>query len=477
MASLFRLTFRRWLIVLAFFAIVGLAIIVRQRGPFRDRSLGRPQTQMTTESIERATSTQLASTTKTQSGWTRFRGPNGTGISDDSRIPIEWSDSKNLRWKASLPGPGSSSPIVSDNYVFITAYSGYGEESDTGDIQNLQRHVLAFDRKTGAKAWEKVYRSEEREDRYSGMGVPEHGYATNTGVTDGELVIFFLAKSGVVALDMEGNEKWKISVGTESGNREWGSAASLILYRDLVIVNAAEESQTLYALKKDSGEIVWKAPASSLELCYSTPAIIKVSAERDDLVVAVAGEIWGMNPNTGKLVWYAETPMTGNLSPSVIVIEDVAYAFGGYQSSGSIAVKAGGEGDVTKSHVLWTSRTSSYVATPVFCEGNFYWIDDRGMYFCLDAKSGEQKAKARGPDLGGGRPVYASPIAIGNKIYIQSRWGGLVVIEPKPNLSVISHNRFESDSSTFNATPAVDNGQLFLRSYETLYCIEDENRS
>jgi outer membrane protein assembly factor BamB len=310
------------------------------------------------------------------------------------------------------------------------------------------------------------------EDLYQGMGVPEHGYATNTGTTDGKNLYVFLGKSGVLCFDLEGNEKWRASVGTESGNRKWGSAASLILYDDLVIVNGAEESQTLYGLDKATGKVVWKSPTASLELCYSTPAICKVDDGRDDLVVAVAGEIWGLNPKTGKLLWYAETPMTGNLSPSVIVDGNMAYAFCGYQSSGSVAVRVGDEGDVTKSHVLWTSRTTSYVATPVLVDGKFFWIDDRGMYNCSNAAAGKQLQKSRGPDFGGGRPVYASPIAINSKVYIQSRWGGLVILDATPTMTVVAQNCFESDSSMFNATPAVDHGQLFLRSDSFFYCIQ-----
>lgn len=161
-----------------------------------------------------------------------------------------------------------------------------------------------------------------------------------------------------------------------------------------------------------------------------------------------------------------------NVSPAVIIDGDVAYAFGGRQTAGSAAVQVGGEGDVTQSHVRWTSQTSSYVSTPVLVAGKFYWIDDRGIYYCMDASTGKQLVRSRGPDLGGGRPVYASPIAINNKIYIQSRKAGLLVLDTKEEITVLAHNRFASDSSQFNATPAVDQGQLFLRSDEYHYCIQ-----
>ena len=197
-----------------------------------------------------------------------------------------------------------------------------------------------------------------------------------------------------------------------------------------------------------------------------------VDATRDDLVIAVPGEVWGMNPRNGKLVWYVKTSLTGNLSPSIIVDGTSVYAFGGYRSSGSLAIKAGGKGDVTASNVLWTSRNSSYVATPILLDGRFYWIDDRGMYYSASAETGELIHRARVPDINdGGSPVYASPIAIDGKIYIQTRSSGVLVLQPSDELQIVAQNKFESDNSIFNATPAVDAGQLFLRSDAYLYCV------
>lgn len=416
---------------------------------------------------------KLVSTTNMADSWSRFRGPNGSGLSVDGRIPTQWSDTHNLAWKTKLPGLGASSPILTEQFVFVTSYSGYGENLQSpGDLNDLKRQLSCIQRSDGAIVWTRTIDSQHREDPYEGMGLPEHGYATNTPVTDGQQVFAFLGKSGVTAFDLQGNQQWQVSVGTQSGNRGWGTAASLILYDNMVIVNAAEESKNLLALDKATGAVVWEAEAATLELCYSTPAIVHVDAQRDDLVVAVPGEIWGMNPRNGKLVWYVETSLTGNLSPSIVVDGTTVYAFGGYRSSGSLAVKVGGKGDVTQSNVLWTSRNSSYVATPVLLEGRLYWIDDRGMYYCASAETGELIHRDRVPNItDGGRPVYASPIAIDGKLYVQTRSSGVFVLQPANELQVIAQNKFEADSSVFNATPAVDAGQLFLRSDAYLYCV------
>ncbi len=467
------------LVLLGFILLVALIgtywwMQPRGRRPNLNDASARPQIETARlASDPSAKATDVVRSNTSGSDWNRFRGPNGTGTSADTNIPTQWSDSKNLAWKTKLPGMGGSSPVLSQKHVFVTAYSGYGEKLQTpGDPQQLKRHLICADRVNGDILWTRTLPSQHDEDAYQGMGLPEHGYATNTAVTDGATVFVFLGKSGVLAFDMTGEQLWQVSVGTASGNRGWGTAASLILYDDLVIVNASEESQSLRALEKSTGREVWNSATATLELCYSTPAIVQVDESRDDLVIAVPGEIWGMNPRTGKLTWFVQTALTENLSPSIIVDGTTVYAFGGYRSSGSLAVKVGGTGNVTDSNILWTSSSSSYVATPVLLNNRLHWIDDRGMYYCTDATTGELVHRARMTGLqGGGRPVYASPISINGKLYMQTRNSGCFVIEPGDALNVLSQNRFESDGSVFNATPAVDSGQLFLRSDQYLYCV------
>ncbi len=460
------------IIVIGYFVMRHLA---SDRRPRLDDPHARPRIDVADGNSTMTVAVKLLaqeSSTDALPSWSRFRGPNGSGVSDDTSIPDSWSESKHLAWKTKLPGPGASSPILTTTHVFVSSYSGYGEEGREGNMNQLKRHVTCIDRSKGNIAWTKTIDSEHREDPYQGMGLPEHGYATNSPTTDGKFVYAFLGKSGVFAFDMDGNEQWRVSVGTESGNRGWGTAASLILYDNLLIVNASEESQAIIALDKSTGALVWKSEASALELCYSTPVVVNVDKTRDDLVMAVPGEVWGMNPRTGKLTWFVQTSLTGNLSPSVVVDGSKLYVFGGYRSSGSLAIQAGGKGDVTDSHVLWTSSNSSYVATPVLVNRALHWIDDRGIYFGSDADSGELIHRDRVPQIDSrGRPVYASPIAVNGKLIVQTRNSGALVIDPSDGLNVLSQNEFESDDSVFNATPAVDDGQLFLRSNTYLYCV------
>lgn len=420
-------------------------------------------------------STELVSTNTADmaTDWSRFRGPNGSGISSETDIPTEWSETRNLKWSISLPGPGSSSPILTDQHVFVTCYTGIDGEGQR-DTGKLQRHLLCIQREDGNVLWTHDEPAVQPEDPYQGMGVPEHGYATNTPVTDGNRVFAFLGKSGVLAWDMQGKKLWQTSVGTESGNRAWGTASSLILYEDLVIVNASEESQSIRALNAATGEEVWKAVGSALELAYGTPILAKVDDQRTDLVIAVPGEIWGLNPRNGKLVWFAETTLTGNVSPCLNLDGDTVIAFGGYRSSGSVAVRIGGTGDVTKTHTVWTSRNSSYVPTPVLVEGKLYWIDDRGTFYVTSSKDGELVHRSRVANITSrDRPVYASAVALGKHLYFQTRFDGMLVAEPGTEWKIIAQNRFADDKSMCNATPAADRGELYLRSDSRLYCVKN----
>ena len=216
-----------------------------------------------------------------------------------------------------------------------------------------------------------------------------------------------------------------------------------------------------------------------LELTFATPRIVALESGDDELVISVPSEMWGMNAITGKLNWYVQSPLAGNVSPSVIVDGETLYSFGGYLSAGSFSVKAGGkvvdgQKDVTDSSLLWTSRTTSYVATPLLHEGNFYWIDDKGIANSSSAKDGKSVYRKRVKGMKGGRPVYASPVLVGENIYVVSRRSGTFVFPPGDQFEPIAQNVFESDDTDFNASPAVSQGKLYLRSDQAIYCIGSE---
>ncbi len=419
--------------------------------------------------------------------WTRFRGPNGGGVSQEKNIPAEWSDDKNLAWKVELPGAGASSPIIVGDLVIVTCYSGYGVEGERqGSLRDLKRHVVAYDVATGDKKWTATVDGTPDEDPYSRM-LGEHGYASNTPVSDGKKLFVFFGKAGVLAYDLAGNQLWQTNVGHESGPQQWGSGASPILYDNLVVVNASEESSALVALDQESGKVVWKAEGGGIGSTWGTP-ILAGSGDHVDIVLGVPNEFWGINPKTGKLRWYAEALQDNTYCSSVVTDGDVIYGIEG-RSGQAIAIRAGGQKDVTNTHVVWKARGQNRICTPVLYEGRLYAVS-RGVAQCLDAKTGQQvyqKRLSAGQDVaeeaGGGRPGrgrggaggggqdYSSPIVVNGKVYFVQRSGLTHVWEAGPEFKLVAQNRFESDESRFNGTPAVSDGKLWLRSDRFLYCV------
>jgi len=387
--------------------------------------------------------------------WPRFRGPDSSGISSDTKIPTEWDDEKNLKWKLRLPGKGFSSPIVVGKLVFVSCYSGTGS--------GMKRHLVCVDRQTGKIAWSKIVRAKTAARRGPSFGT-SHGHASHTPVSDGERVYVLFGGSGVFAFDMKGKQLWQKDVGNENASM-FGSAASPILYKGRLIVTAAAESKTIRAFNKETGKEMWKTQAPSLSRCYCTPMIAKNAAGGEELLISSPQEVWGMNPDTGKLKWYAETKVDMNACPSPLAKDGIVYVIGG-RSGGRTAVRMGGKGDVTKTNVLWSMRGGSYVPSPILYKGHLYWVNDRGSAFCVDAKTGKELASKR---LDG--KFYASAVLINGKLYVVSRFTGIFVLEATETLKQVAHNRL-SDKSDFSGSPAVSDGQLIFRSDTTLYCIE-----
>lgn len=398
----------------------------------------------------------LCSSLATADDWSGFRGPNNSGVSNSENVPVEWGDEKNLAWKLKLPGKGYSSPIVVGDSVFVTCYS-----SDDG-LSKIKRFLVRIDRKSGKPTWSKEVAATESESGYSRMA-GDPGYASHTPVGDGEHVYAMFGNSGVHAFDMDGEIKWTKKVGKE-GRARFGSHSSPVLYKDMLIVLAGSESETIYAFDKKSGKELWKVPAQPFSQSYSTP-IIASSDKGDELLVGVAGEMWSLNPNNkGKLNWYTSTNTPLSMVPVILAKDGIAYCVGG-RGGGRTAIRLGGKGDVGESHRLWQTSGSAYVPSPVIVGDHLYFVDDNGRVTCASVKDGKRVGQQRV----GGR-YYASITAVGDKLYAVSRFSGTHVLEANPELKKLAHNKL-SDSSDHSASPAVSNGQLFIRSDEAIYCI------
>ncbi len=393
--------------------------------------------------------------------WMQFRGPGGLGVSDDKDVPVKWSSTENIAWQVDLPGPGASSPIVVGDRVYLTCYSGYGLEPAKGDQPGLRRHLLCFDRNTGQERWSKTFEPKLPEHKYEGEG-SYHGYAASTPVSDGQQLYVFFGKSGVFCFDLDGQQQWQSSVG--EGINGWGSGTSPVLYGNLLLVNASVESGSLVALDKLTGQEVWRA--GGVSGAWNTPLLVDTKA-RTEVIVSTEGRLLSFNPTDGKQWWNADG-IHRYVCPSVVSNGDVVFAIGGGHTS--LAVRLGGSGDVTQSHGSWRNSKGSNVGSPVYHDGHLYWASDGGgLICCQNAKTGEFIYQERlDPSPG---TIWSSPVLAAGKLYIVSQHNGTHVVAAKPQFELLAHNKFANDDSRTNASPAVQNGQLLLRTDRRLYCI------
>jgi outer membrane protein assembly factor BamB len=316
------------------------------------------------------------------------------------------------------------------------------------------------DRKEGKVLWDKEVKARLPEQRYAGYML-NHGYASSTPATDGEGVYVFHGKTGVFAYDFEGKELWHADVGDKLYT--WGTGTSPLLYKDFVIVNAGVESGALIALNRKTGKEEWKK--AGLSGCWGSPALVDVPGGKPELVLSYPRKVRGFDPDTGKELWSCDGIQDGYLCTTVVSRDGIVYVIGGNRTKNALAVKAGGTGDVTKTNLLWTKQVGSNVPSPAVYEDYLYWVNDTGTAYCLKAKDGEQVYQER---LRGGD--YASVTIADGKVYVVSKKDGTYVLAAGPKFEQIAHNSL-SDESTFNGSPAVSQGQLFLRSDKYLYCI------
>jgi outer membrane protein assembly factor BamB len=419
--------------------------------------------------------------------WRQFRGPGGLGASAEKGLPVKWSSTENIVWRTKLPGPGASSPVTVGNLVFVTCYSGYGlDPKEPGKQEDLRRHLLCVDRLTGNILWTKDFEPSLPEHKYSGEG-SYHGYAGSTPATDGERLYVFFGKSGVFCFDLGGKALWQATVG--KGTNGWGSGASPLLYKDLVIVNASVESGAMVAFDKMSGREVWKAAGEKVKKqdkkkddkkdkkheedyrirgAWNTPMVVSVPSKAPELIISVENRVLAFNPDDGSPLWNADG-VHRYCCPSVVQHDGVVYVIGGGHTS--LAVKAGGRGDVTNSHVVWRLGKGSNVASPVYHEGHLYWAGDNGMVFCQDAATGKIVYDVRlDPPPPEGK-VWASPVLADGKLYYVSRLGGAYVVAATPKYELLAHNVLADDKSRASGSVAVSEGQLLYRTDQYLYCI------
>jgi hypothetical protein len=397
------------------------------------------------------------------SDWRAFRGNDGSATSKAKGLPLTWSAAHNILWKTELPGAGTSTPIIVGSRVFVTCYSGYNVPGEERGVQeDLKLHLVCLGRADGRILWQRDIAPKLPEQETIRDG---HGYASSTPVADDARVFAFFGKTGVVAFSLKGQELWRADVGSNLSS--WGSGASLLLFGDLVIVNASVESEKLYALDARTGRQVWAA--SGIREAWNTP-ILATSGNHTELVVAIGGKILGIDPKTGNELWSCATDIPSYMVPSLVASEGIVYAIGG-RPGGGLAVRLGGRGDVTRTHRLWTSKKGGNVSSPIYHDGHIYWMHDNlGIAYCADAKTGELVFEER---IGRAGQVYGSPVLAEGRIYYPSRGGTVFVVAARPQFELLASNAW-GERGTFNASPAIAGKELFFRSDRWICCVGEK---
>lgn len=393
--------------------------------------------------------------------WPRFRGPHGAGVAADSKAPLKWSESEGIAWKAALPGSGTSSPILVGDAIYLTCYSGFNEpRRDPGDQGDLARYVVSLNRHTGKLNWSTEVPSKLPEQEVIREG---HGYASSTPACDGRRVYAFFGKSGVFALDLQGKILWHADVGDELNG--WGSANSVVLHEDLVIINASVESGSLVALDAASGAEVWRIEEARES--WNAPIVIPAPGGKAELVFAAFGKILSLDPRSGREFWSCETDIPWYMVPGLVHDRGVVYCIGG-RSGGALAVRTGGTGNVTKTHRLWTGKRGSNVSSPIILGQYLFWANDaQSIAYCAEAKTGKILYEERLPR---GDAIYASPVMADGKIYYLARDGRVFVVAARPAFELLAVNP-PLERGTFNATPAIADDRLYMRVDRSLYCL------
>ena len=416
--------------------------------------------------------------------WPSWRGPNGTGISAETGLPLQWSDQSGVVWRAALPGAGVSTPVVFGPHVYVTSQIGVGNRragnhpslvqggdgASSGERNlgggtasgTIRFALTAFRWADGGRAWQHELPAEgPLTDVHD-----KHNLSTPSPVTDGQTVIGWYGTGQVVALDAAtGKVLWSKHLGKEYGAFEinWGHASSPVLHGDLAIFPCFHESGAyLLALDKRTGAVRWKHDRQPGAHSYSTPVVISHEGKAT-LVLNTSRAVEGFDPATGAPLWQVVEENRFPI-PMPVHHQGVLYMSRGYRSSPYLAIKLGGSGDVSKSHVVWKTPTGApYVSSLLYYDGLLYMASELGIVSALDPATGQAVWRER---LGG--VFTASPVAGDGKVYLVSETGETIVLRAGRKPDVLARNTVKAH---LVASPAISRGRLFLRGDDELIAV------
>ena len=408
--------------------------------------------------------------TDQKSYWPHWRGPNGNGLVDQGDPPVEWDETRNIRWKVKIPGMGHATPLVWGDRIFVqTAVQTEKvvEDADT-DTRPLQYSVLALDRSSGEVLWERTVREARP---HEGMH-PTASFASPSGATDGERLYAYFGSQGLYCLDLDGNLKWEKDLGEMRIRNSFGEGSSPTIYGNTLLINWDHEGDSfIVALDKLTGEELWRNERDEVT-SWSTPLVVEYKGKHQ-VIVSASGRTRSYDLASGKLIWECAGLGT-NVIPMPVHANGVVYVTSGHRDPAMQAIlldKA--SGDITGSDaVLWSiDQDTPYVSSPLLYGNRLYFLKNRNAILsCYDAETGEA---FYGPQrLEGMKQVYASLVGVKDRVYISGLEGITLVIRNGSEYEVLASNKIDEPIA---ASPVVVGDELYLRGNGHLYCIaEDE---
>ncbi|MGD0093595.1 MAG: PQQ-binding-like beta-propeller repeat protein [Planctomycetota bacterium] len=384
--------------------------------------------------------------------WPGWRGPRGDGTSLETNVPTTWSAVDNIVWKTPIPGAGHSSPIVWEDRVFLT----------TAIPAAKDRVLLCLDRKTGRTLWQKTVINAPLESKQ-----PENSYASSTPATDGEKVyVTFLEKNTVVvaAYDLAGEQKWISRPGRYDSPH--GFCHSPVLWDDKVLLACCGNSLGFVAaLSRADGKTVWCVESKKPVMSFCVP-FVKEMAGRTQMIVPGNSVVTSYDPQDGKELWSADGPSKEYVpSPIYLAKADAVLVASSWPARILMAVKPDGQGNVTASKVVWKTKDGApYVPSPV-AAGDYVFTAswEPKSLVCYDAATGNTLWKQEGVGT-----HHASPVTANGLVYFINDDGVTTVLKPGPKFELAAKNPI--GEKTY-APPAISQGQIFLRTFSTLFCI------
>ncbi|MEC7556970.1 MAG: PQQ-binding-like beta-propeller repeat protein [Planctomycetota bacterium] len=410
--------------------------------------------------------------------WGQWRGPLATGVAPHGDPPIEWSETKNLRWTARLPGSGHSSPIVWGDLVFVTAVVPQGSkvepkpDPDPGAHDNLpvtRAHKflgLAYSRSTGELLWQRTLAEELPHEGGHHTG----SLASHSAVTDGKRVFAFLGSRGLYCLGLKGKVVWKTRLGKMATKHNHGEGASPVLHGRTLVVNWDHQGQSkAVALDSLTGKTKWEVKRDEVT-SWSSPIVVEHEG-RTVVVISGTKFLRGYDLETGNVLWKC-SGLSNNIVATPVYGDGMVFAGSSYDTRIMMGIRlTGASGDLSGSdHVAWKTRQRTpYVPSPLLFKGGLYFLRHyQGILTRLDSRSGEETT---GPfRLGGVNDIYSSPVAAANRIYITDRRGATLVISGDANPKFLARNVL---NDSFSASAAIVGRELFLRGARKLYCIAE----